>query len=68
MQRGVRPGVPKLYKSAFPSSDSRQSPHIYFSAASSSAHYDVSLHNPMSDPSPAWRFKTELFDAMASSS
>ena len=62
MQRGVRPGVPKLYKSAFPSSGSRQLPHIYFSASSLDAHYDVALHNPMSDPSPAWRFKTELFE------
>jgi hypothetical protein len=26
------------------------------------AHYDVSLNNPMNDPSPAWRFKTELFE------
>ena len=62
MQRGVRPGVPKLYKSAFPSSGPPQLPHIYFSASSLEAHYDVSLHNPMSDPSPAWRFKTELFE------
>lgn len=60
MQRGVRPGVPKLYKSAFPAR--RQSPHIYFSASSTESHYDVSLNNPMNDPSPAWRFKTELFE------
>jgi len=59
MQRGVRPGVPKLYKSAFPAE--RQSSHIYFSASSPESHYDVSLNNPMNDPSPAWRFKTELF-------
>jgi energy-coupling factor transporter ATP-binding protein EcfA2 len=62
MQRGVRPGVPKLYKSAFPSSDQRQLPHISLSAASWEAHYDVSLNNPLNDPSPAWRFKTELFE------
>ena len=62
MQRGVRPGVPKLYKSAFPSRGSRQLPHIFLSAASVESHYDVSLHNPMNDPSPAWRFKTELFE------
>jgi predicted ATPase len=60
MQRGVRPGVPKLYKSAFPSSDRQQASHIYFSGASDQAHYDVSLNNPMADPSPSWRFKTEL--------
>ena len=62
MQRGVRPGVPKLYKSAFPQLDQRQLSHIYLSAASVEAHYDVSLNNPMNDPSPAWRFKTELFE------
>ncbi len=62
MQRGVRPGVPKLYKSAFPSSDQRQLSHISLSAASWEAHYDVSLNNPLKDPSPAWRFKTELFE------
>jgi energy-coupling factor transporter ATP-binding protein EcfA2 len=63
MQRGVRPGVPRLYKSAFPSRVSqKQLSHIYFSASSADAHYDISLNNPMNDPSPAWRFKTELFE------
>lgn len=60
LQRGVRPGVPKLYKSAFPSSVSQQLSHIFFSGSSEQAHYDVSLNNPLTDPSPAWRFKTEL--------
>jgi AAA15 family ATPase/GTPase len=42
LQRGVRPGVPKLYKSAFPiAKGSRQLSHIFFSASSQSAHYDV---------------------------
>ncbi len=59
LQRGVRPGVPKLYKSAFPG---RQSSHIYFSGSSEHAHYDVSLNNPMKDPSPSWRFKTEMLE------
>jgi predicted ATPase len=62
MARGVRPGVPKLYKSAFPSSQSRQLSHIYLSAESANAHYDVSLNNPLDDPLPAWRFKTEKFE------
>ncbi len=60
LQRGVRPGVPKLYKSAFPSAGKRQLSHIYFRGTSAEAHYDVSLNNPMQDPSPAWKFKTEL--------
>jgi predicted ATPase len=60
LQRGVRPGVPKLYKSAFAASGKRQLSHIYFSGSSESAHYDVSLNNPMAEPSPSWRFKTEV--------
>ncbi|WP_295389818.1 AAA family ATPase [uncultured Thiodictyon sp.] len=61
LQRGVRPGVPKLYKSAFPDTEdaTRQSSHIFFSGASTTARYDVSLNNPLSDPCPAWRFKSE---------
>jgi energy-coupling factor transporter ATP-binding protein EcfA2 len=62
LQRGVRPGVPKLYKSAFPTSDKRQLSHIYFSASSDEAHYDVCLNNPLDDPSPSWKFKTELLE------
>jgi energy-coupling factor transporter ATP-binding protein EcfA2 len=60
LQRGVRPGVPKLYKSAFAG---KQSPHIYFQAQSADATYAVSLNNPLNDPSPAWKFKTELLQA-----
>lgn len=62
LQRGVRPGVPKLYKSAFPTTTKRQLSHIFFSGSSAEAHYDVSLNNPMTDPSPAWKFKTELLE------
>ena len=58
--RGVRPGVPKLYKSAF--DDGRNLPgFIDFSAESQSASYRVTLHNPLKDPSPAWRYKSELW-------
>ena len=56
LRRGVRPGVPQLYKSAFPT---RQRPHICFSAENSQVSYKVSLWNPIDDPKPAWRFKTE---------
>jgi len=58
LRRGVRPGVPRLYKTAFP----RQSnvPHISFGAESSDgAAFSVTLWNPLTNPSPAWRFKTE---------
>ncbi|MBI4751099.1 MAG: AAA family ATPase [Acidobacteria bacterium] len=58
LRRGVRPGVPKLYKAAFPTKD--KVPHLTFGATSNEgARYEVNLWNPISDPEPAWRFKTE---------
>lgn len=63
LSRGVRPGVPALYKSAFPARRGRKiPPHLYFGASGAQARYEVSLHNPLSDPAPAWRFKTELWE------
>ena len=63
LARGVRPGLPVLYKSAFPArSGKRIPPHLYFSARSARAGYEVSLHNPLRDPAPAWRFKTEIWE------
>ncbi|MCP4699690.1 MAG: AAA family ATPase [Gammaproteobacteria bacterium] len=56
LQRGVRPGVPKLYKSAF---KKQISSHIRFSAMGGGGEYEISLHNPLKEPSPAWRFKSE---------
>ena len=63
LQRGVRPGVPSLYKSAFrksASKPSRLAPHIFFGAGNERAEYEVSLHNPLDDPKPAWQYKTEM--------
>ncbi len=58
LRRGVRPGVPRLYKTAFPMKSG--APHIRFRAeADTGASYDVTLWNPIANPSPAWRFKTE---------
>ena len=58
LRRGVRPGVPRLYKTAFPRTSSV--PHILFGATSGAgAGYEVTLWNPLENPSPAWRFKTE---------
>lgn len=60
LRRGVRPGVPRLYKSAFPLTKKQNVPHILFGAqAASGARYEVTLWNPLENPSPAWRFKTE---------
>ncbi len=60
LRRGVRPGVPQLYKAAFPRKKSERFPHIYFSAENSGVTYEVSLLNPLSNPKPAWRFKSEV--------
>jgi hypothetical protein len=58
LRRGVRPGVPALYKTAFPGITG--APHISFGTVSTrGASYDVTLWNPLTNPSPAWRFKTE---------
>ncbi len=63
LARGVRPGVPALYKSAFAARrNHRIPPHLYFGARSDRAGYEVSLHNPLKDPAPAWRFKTERWE------
>lgn len=58
LRRGVRPGVPALYKSSF--KGSRQPTEIRFSASNEGASYAVGLFNPMDKPEPAWRIKTEL--------
>jgi energy-coupling factor transporter ATP-binding protein EcfA2 len=57
LRRGVRPGVPALYKSSF--ADIKSPLHIYFGAWSDSVSYEVSLFNPIVDPLPAWRYHTE---------
>lgn len=62
MRRGVRAGVPRLYKSSFAAV--RTPPHIGLDASSSrGAAYRVSLLNPLESPEPSWTYKTErLFD------
>ena len=61
--RGVRPGVPKLYKSSFPRrKGEKESSHILFEAGQNGAAYRVSLSNPIDDPNPAWQFETELLE------
>ena len=63
LKRGVRPGIPALYKSAFPARPGKRiPPHLRFGASSPQARYEVSLHNPLHDPGPAWRYKTELWE------
>lgn len=58
LRRGVRPGVPRLFKSSF--KDTRTMPHIGLEVIEDNgATYRVSLLNPLEAPQPAWSFKTE---------
>jgi len=58
LRRGVRPGLPSLYKTSF--RGTRQPREIFFAGKSGSAQYSVALYNPMANPEPSWRFKSEL--------
>lgn len=58
LRRGVRPGLPRLYKSSF---ETAQVPvHIGLCAKGEhGATFRVSLLNPLENPEPAWSYKTE---------
>ncbi|MBU0735280.1 MAG: AAA family ATPase [Proteobacteria bacterium] len=56
-RRGVRLGVPALFKCSFP--DIKGPLNIHFGAWRNSASYEVSLFNPIKEPSPVWRYHTE---------
>lgn len=55
--RGVRPGLPTLYKTAFKSQKIRRV--ITIEASSDSALYRVVLTNPIKQADSAWRFNNE---------
>lgn len=58
LRRGVRPGVPRLYKTSFASG--RTPAHIGLSAMGAGGEeYRISILNPIENPNPAWNFKTE---------
>ncbi len=62
--RGVRPGVPELYKSSFPASRREtETTSILFEAGQNGAAYKVSLSNPSNDRNPAWQFEAKLWNA-----
>ncbi len=56
--RGVRPGLPALYKASF--KNKRRALEIRFEAEGFGAYYSVSLWNPIEKPVADWVFKTEL--------
>ena len=55
--RGVRPGVPALYKSSF--KNKTGATHIRFEGRGFDAFYAVSLWNPIEKPVADWQFKHE---------
>lgn len=58
LRRGVRAGVPRLYKSSFASE--RTPVHIGINVSGERGEcYRVSLLNPLESPEPAWAYKTE---------
>jgi predicted ATPase len=57
LRRGVRPGVPALYKCAFPGL--QEDAAIYLSAANSRTCYEVALGEPGEAGSPTWRYRSE---------
>jgi energy-coupling factor transporter ATP-binding protein EcfA2 len=60
LHRGVRPGVPGLYKSSF--RGRRRKSAIRLEAFSPDASYKVSLYNPIANPRPAWTYRHELVE------
>lgn len=61
LQRGVRPGVPALYKSALKGRRYRTFISLQAAWTSSTGHasYEVGLSNPIGAPQPAWSYQTE---------
>ncbi len=57
LRRGVRPGVPRIYKSAFPSS--KKDPSIRITAALGASSYFIGIGNQGKVPKPAWHFQHE---------
>ncbi len=59
IRRGVRAGLPRLFKSSFTSE--RTPAHIGVGAVGDGGEgYRVSLLNPLESPEPAWSYKTEV--------
>ena len=56
-RRGVRPGVPRLYKTS--NKSFARSQQIAFLASNKFCEYRVSLLNPMESPRPQWDYKSE---------
>lgn len=58
LRRGVRPGLPILYKTSFQDEKTPQA-IIFDIKTAEGVKYSVSLHNPLEKPSKNWQYKTE---------
>ncbi|KPA17829.1 chromosome segregation protein SMC [Candidatus Magnetomorum sp. HK-1] len=56
-RRGVRLGIPGLYKSAF--KEKRTAPHLFFEAKTDNAQYSVALNHSKENSCAAWEYQTE---------
>ncbi len=67
LRRGVRPGVPALYKSSFRGEHTRKLITLIAKSGSnaSAAHYSAGLWNPIHTPQPAWKYHTESWGEVA---
>jgi len=61
IRRGVRPGLPSLYKSSF-QGVKRVRSSVGLSASEAGAEYAVELNNPLQNPEPAWHYAHERLD------
>ncbi|MDO4418621.1 MAG: AAA family ATPase [Eubacteriales bacterium] len=59
LRRGVRPGVPRLYKTS--NRYYQRAQQISFSVNGYECEYRISLLNPLDSPRPQWDYKTETF-------
>ncbi len=60
--RGVRPGLPAIYKSSF--RNTRLRPIITFEAKSDNGSFRIGLDNPIQSLKPKWRVSFEALDIL----
>ncbi|MBI5478848.1 MAG: AAA family ATPase [Deltaproteobacteria bacterium] len=62
LRRGVRPGVPRIYKSSFPGSTRDPSIRITAGTGEGGAEYFIGISNQGKVPKPYWIFRHERVD------
>lgn len=62
LRRGVRPGVPRIYKSAFPNSPKDPAIRMTATADKDGAQYAIGISNQGKVPKPYWQFRHERIE------